>query len=67
MTDRERYEATAEAYLRLRSIALALLAECRPAGGKEPMCAIPPHRIRDLRRELRHEPAPSGWFTMSPS
>jgi hypothetical protein len=67
MTDRERYAALAEHYLRLRSVALALLAECKPAGGDEPACAIPPHRIRDLRRELRHEPAPSGWFTMSPS
>ncbi len=67
MNEQERYEALCEHYSRLRSVAFALLADLEPAGGNEPACRVPPHRVRDLRRELRHERRPMGFFTMSSS
>jgi hypothetical protein len=61
----ERAAALAAEYTRLAHAARAVVDECRPAGSDEPMCAVPPHRIRRLRRELNGTPQPSGFQTMS--
>ena len=55
----------AERYRRLRIAAEAVVEGTRAAGGDRPLCAVEPHHIRRLRRELEHRPQPSGmWMSV---
>jgi hypothetical protein len=68
MTTDQRYEALRERHLRLRRAAEAVVEQAEAVGTRQqPMCGVKPHLIRNLRRELAHEPQPSGFFTMSVS
>jgi hypothetical protein len=57
----ERYEALQRRYYRLLAAAENVVAEARAIGTPEaPNCAVPPHRIKTLRRECEGEPQPSA-------
>jgi hypothetical protein len=68
VNENERFEALREQHLRLRGAAQHVVDEAVAAGDQEkPMCAVAPHLIRVLRRELEGEPQPSAFATMSVS
>jgi hypothetical protein len=57
--------ALAERYRRLRVVAQRVVDEAEAVGNPEtPMCAVPPHRIKVLRRELEGRPQPTSLATM---
>jgi hypothetical protein len=67
MTD-ERYRALERRYFRLLAAAENLIRDTRSIGSPEaPACAVPPHRIKTLRREVQGEPQPSALATMGPT
>jgi hypothetical protein len=56
----ERYRALECRYNRLLVAAENVVYEARAIGTPEaPNCAVPPHRIRALRREIEGTPQPS--------
>ncbi len=63
----DRCDALLEKYGRLRYAAEELVANCEAIGSSEhPMCAIEPHLIKTLRRELAGEPQPNGmWMSIT--
>jgi hypothetical protein len=64
----EQLDALRERHLRLRRVAQRVVDEAVAAGDRgNPMCAVAPHVIRILRRELDGEPQPSAFATMSVS
>jgi hypothetical protein len=55
-------------YHRLLAAAENVVADARAIGNPEtPMCSVPPHRIKTLRREIEGEPQPSALATMGPT
>ena len=68
MNDIERYRALERRYNRLLVAAENLINDTRAIGNSEtPMCSVPPHRVRVLRREVNGEPQHSAFATMSAS
>lgn len=68
LNEDEGYEALRERHMRLRAAAQAVVRGARAAGEPEqPLCAVEPHLVRTLRRELAHIPQPSSFSTMSVS
>ena len=58
-------EQLQEKHRRLRVVAQALIDSATAVGNvEEPMAAVPPHRLRALRRELQHVPQPTALATM---
>ena len=55
-------------YTRLANIAQQVVDEAESVGTPEhPRCAVEPHLIRTLMREIYGEPQPSAFATMSAS
>jgi hypothetical protein len=68
MTNTERYRALERRYHRLLVAAENLVRDTRSIGSPEaPACAVPPHRIKTLRREIDGEPQPTALATMGPT
>jgi hypothetical protein len=68
MTNTEKYRALEHRYNRLLVAAENLINDTRAIGNSEcPMCSVPPHRVRILRREVNGEPQHSTFATMSAS
>jgi hypothetical protein len=61
------YENLLERYRRLRIAAQAVIEEATAVGTPEhPMCGVPPHAIRRVRRELDGEPQPQlDWMSIT--
>jgi hypothetical protein len=68
MTETERYRILERRYNRLLVAAESVVHSARAIGSvEEPMCSVPPSKIRTLRREVAGEPQPSALATMSAS
>jgi hypothetical protein len=66
MNREEQHAALAESYRRLRIAARHVIESAEAVGTPEhPQAGIPAHVLRGLRRELQHQPAPSGLTFMS--